>query len=589
MGLHSTDKLGIERLLFAARAAASAGKQLRGAFHPEKTRRQALQVSAACAPAPECRIRVRRALHDVNKKDSLAGFGGRRRAPQGDDHIGSQIGGKAPEQGVGQVVQAAQAQQLFRFEPLDAPRPATQEVGRKPAGFGDRRQHQRIGPQQKAGEQASLRAVASSVAPVHAAQHGWGELGHCSKADQTNAYQRIGFASQMEIAVAQQQHKCDRAAPDPQQQAGQVTGRMVADAAGAQQQRHDQIITDHAGDCDRFHHDHAGGGGQTADESQQGEPDLPVGQRYRKNEGLRVRLAGTGQQHPTESDGEDEHIDQQQVGREHPCGAAQMALIDVFHHHDLELARQENHRQHRQQSEREPLTPGKCRRPPATGQLRQRRNLRGTFEDVAHAVEQAVAHVQSDGQKCHQLDERLEGDRRDHAFMALQRVQTPCAEHGGKAGQSKGEVKRAVVPPARRRQMRGTARVGQHPEPNRDSLELQCDVGNDANHGDDRDHAGEHRALSVPAADEVGDRRDAVAFGDAHHLAHDQPCQHHRQGGPEIDWQKPDARAGGTADAAEIGPGTAVDRYRQGVDPGVADHGAALRRATVTPGGNGEQ
>ena len=48
-------------------------------------------------------------------------------------------------------------------------------------------------------------------------------------------------------------------------------------------------------------------------------------------------------------------------------------------------------------------------------------------------------------------------------------------------------------------------------EAGRDRLQLQRDVGQDADHRDDRDQAAEQRALAVARGDEVGERRDAVA------------------------------------------------------------------------------
>ena len=120
-------------------------------------------------------------------------------------------------------------------------------------------------------------------------------------------------------------------------------------------------------------------------------------------------------------------------------------------------------------------------------------------------------------------------------------------------------------------------------------LQLQRDVGDDADDGDQRDQRGQQRALAVAAGDEVGDRGDPVGLRDADHLAHHDPGQQHRQHRPEVDRQEPDPGGGRAPDAAEIGPGGAVDGQRQRVDPGVVDHRAAACRAPVGEGGDREQ
>ena len=110
-------------------------------------------------------------------------------------------------------------------------------------------------------------------------------------------------------------------------------------------------------------------------------------------------------------------------------------------------------------------------------------------------------------------------------------------------------------------------------------LELQRDVGNDADHGDQRHQRRQQRALAVAAGDEVGDRGDPIGLGDPDHLANDEPGQKHRQHRPEIDRQEPDAGRRRPADAAEIGPGRAIDRQGQRIDPAAGDHRAAASRA----------
>ena len=131
--------------------------------------------------------------------------------------------------------------------------------------------------------------------------------------------------------------------------------------------------------------------------------------------------------------------------------------------------------------------------------------------------------------------------------------------------------------------------AGEDREAARHRLELERDIRNRSDDRDDGDGRSDRLALAVAAGDEVGDRGDAPGARDADHLAQHAPGQHHRQRRPQVDGQEPQPGGGGAADAAEVGPGAAVDRQAQGIDPGVADHAAAGGGAAVGPGGHAEQ
>ena len=210
-------------------------------------------------------------------------------------------------------------------------------------------------------------------------------------------------------------------------------------------------------------------------------------------------------------------------------------------------------------------------------------------EQIRQAVEQTIDHKQTDCQKCHELDHRLERNRRHHALVALRGVEMARAKHHGKTGQRQGHIKRAVVTPVLRVGRTGPGQGRQQRVTGRDRLELQRNIGNDADHGNQRDQARQQRALAIAAANEIGNGRDAVSLGDADHLAQHHPAQHHRQSRPEVNRQKPDSARSGAPDAAEISPCGAVDGQRQRIGPGVVDDRALLRRARVAKIGHGKE
>ena len=105
-----------------------------------------------------------------------------------------------------------------------------------------------------------------------------------------------------------------------------------------------------------------------------------------------------------------------------------------------------------------------------------------------------------------------------------------------------------------------------------DGLELQGDVGERAGNGDDGDDGGDRLALAVAGSEEVGDRGDVLALGQAHDAQQQTPAEHEQQDRAEIDGNEVVAGRGSEPDAAEERPGGAVDGQRQGVDqrPAVA-------------------
>ena len=75
------------------------------------------------------------------------------------------------------------------------------------------------------------------------------------------------------------------------------------------------------------------------------EDRLVAEQRQRQHE--IVGIAGARQQDAAgDGDGQDEEIDDQQIERELPERAVEMALVDVLDHHHLELPRQAEGREH---------------------------------------------------------------------------------------------------------------------------------------------------------------------------------------------------------------------------------------------------
>jgi hypothetical protein len=113
---------------------------------------------------------------------------------------------------------------------------------------------------------------------------------------------------------------------------------------------------------------------------------------------------------PAIGDRHHEEVDEQQIERKEPDGAAQMALVAVFHDRDLELARQQHDRQAGQQGDGEPVGEGRDAR--LEQRLQQRAVLDRRQRRPAQA-EEAEGDEESHREKGHELDDGLEGDGRD--------------------------------------------------------------------------------------------------------------------------------------------------------------------------------
>ena len=188
-----------------------------------------------------------------------------------------------------------------------------------------------------------------------------------------------------------------------------------------------------------------------------------------------------------------------------------MALVDVLDHGDLELPRQEDEGAHRQGDQPEPIAValGRCHGE-QPGQLGRGG---GPVDEVAEPAEHPEGHVDPDRQEGHQLDERLDGDRGDHALVPFARVEVAGPERDREGREQQGHDQGGPAgerPRGDRRRRPGSHPGGgaEHLVGGRDRRELESEVGDAADHGDDGDERAEPGALAVPGGDVVGDRGD---------------------------------------------------------------------------------
>ena len=373
------------------------------------------------------------------------------------------------------LIEPGQAKQLLRSQQFQSEQTLAQKLGGQPARFGKRGQQQGVAPHRKATEQPGHGAVAGAAFPVNAAKNGGRKLGHCGERDQADSHQGVGVARSAKVDVAQQQNRHNRPAANAQQQTGEVLSLVQAQGLHAQGQRHHQVVADHGGQRNRLHNHHAGGGRQTTDEHEQGQSLVAQGHRQGQHKSVGIHIARREVQHAGQGNRQHEDVDQQQVQREQPDRLAQVLLIDVFHHRDLELAWQQHDREHGENGERPPTAIAVAGVGHGHERLEFGHQL-GARKDVAKSIEDAEGDKQTHGQEGQQLDHGLECNGCHHTFMPLGGVQMPRAKQEREGGQDRGDVQRAVLPQRLGRGLGGHDDIGvvqQNRETVGDRLQLQ--------------------------------------------------------------------------------------------------------------------
>ena len=191
---------------------------------------------------------------------------------------------------------------------------------------------------------------------------------------------------------------------------------------------------------------------------------------------------------PGERDRQHEHVDREQVQRKQPDRLHDMALVDVLDHADLELARQEQDRHHRQEDERRPGAVGTL----AAAERQAAARILGSAAAPAKMSPKpsymAKVTKSPTATNASELDQRLEGDGGDHPLVPLGGIEVARTEHDGERGEQQRHVQRRVAPRrSRPPTLAGTATSGYCSRIVKllgHRLQLQRDVRNDADHRD---------------------------------------------------------------------------------------------------------
>ena len=147
-------------------------------------------------------------------------------------------------------------------------------------------------------------------------------------------------------------------------------------------------------------------------------------QRQRQHEHVAVDAAGRKRQQAGHRDRHHEQIDEDEIDRKQPGGAADLGLAVVLDDGDVELPRQQHDREQRQHRHG-----GECR---AGGDARQHsrrlRLLQRAGEQRERPVEHHESHEDADREKGDELDDRFGRDRQHQPVLMLGGVDVAGAE-----------------------------------------------------------------------------------------------------------------------------------------------------------------
>ena len=260
-------------------------------------------------------------------------------------------------------------------------------------------------PDGDAHQQAGDKAAAIGGWPVQHREHAGKKLQGGDEGGDAQVGEVLFGAQEHIEAVASHDDGGDQQAPSPFQPAIDVAlgGRLV--------QRQYQVVEDHAGERQGHHDDQAAGRRQAADVGNHGQQAIVGGDADAEGEVLGVGWRAEFEAGP--EDRRDGQADQQQEQRQAPAGTDHGPRVEVLGEGHVIHVRHDDGRgkEHQQQG-----TPGAFLQRGVQCFEGDLVLLQPAFQ-LAQAAKYAVHRIQADAGQGHQLDQRLEGNRKHQAFM----------------------------------------------------------------------------------------------------------------------------------------------------------------------------
>ena len=441
---------------------------------------------------------------------------------------------------------------------------------RQPRRGQNRRQRQRVEPKRQPDPQTGARRPRIAPAAQRRHQQVRGELGHRRKGHEADRGERA-FGRDQQVPRQRQRHNGhDRHPPGDQQP---LTDRAPARrASAANDRREDQIVRNHGGKRGRIDDHHRGGRADPPQQRRAQQPRLAQrgGQRQHVKVGrdMAAQQSDAGQRNRQHQQGHN-----RQIGGKAQPGARQIFRLASLDQRHVELARQHQHRHHRDHQNHRDIM---FERAGAEGrhQLLHPGGARGDS-----AFRQGVERKARDQRQRDQLDHRFEPDGVDQPLAPPRQLEAARAEQNGEQRQHhcrRDHHRHRDIAPRSQRQRRA------------DRAQLEGDVRHRAGQRDHRHQPRDHHVMPEAGGDEIGDGRSLFLGHRARQQGQKAWGQQQQQQRPDIDRQIGPAIAHRAADRAIEGPAGAIDPQPQRI--GDQPHPAkAGQRTALDQRGHREQ
>jgi len=507
------------------------------------------------APAPE--IRCDRCKLVGHEQIGLHALDGGRLTHQRKHDVGEHVERQAPEHAMDQRRHVG-AEQRLRAQTREAEQALREPDGATRITIGETRQEQRVGPDDEAHQHAAHRAARGGAPPEKPAEKRRRKLrdsGEGQKADGG----KLRVSKRVIVEIGHRHDGEDGDAADLEQEAAEIGSFSLRRRTAFQRQRDDDVVRHHDRQCHAFHNHHRGRGGQAADEHDDAQRGRSGGDRKRQHIHVAVGRAERESDKARNRDGDHEQVDDDEIEREQPAGAAHFRLGRILHHADMELARQQHDREKRQQRHCDKIADRRRGFDGAHGLRRFHR----AFPQLRRAE-----HHEGDEHACsdegHQLDQRFRRYCQHQAVLVLGGVGLARAEQHREGGEGDGDDEGDVADIGNAGNV--LILIEDRLQRRCDGFQLQRDVRHRADDGDGGGGGRDGLALAVAGGDEVGDRGDVLRFRQLDDAHQQRRAERDHQDRADIDREEFDAGACREADRAEERPGRTVDRKRQRID-----------------------
>ena len=294
----------------------------------------------------------------------------------------------------------------------------------------DRGQKQEVKPGQRAYRHARDRAPRSPATPEEPAEKGRRDLRHRRERQEADRHE-ARFAGHALVGEAQRQNADDGDPAHPQHQRADVAFSGERRRAAPEQERHHQVVGNGDGEGDALDHNHSGRRGEAAHHRQERHAMRAGVERQRENGQVAIERRVRENLEAGDGEGRNEQIDQHEIGGKEPGRGADVPLVVVLDHGDVELARQKHDRERRQQRGHHPDR-GIGRRldhrgDPGIGP--------GDLGQIADPVVEPPDDEGANGEKRHQLDDQFDRDGENETVLMLLGVDAPGAERHREDGE----------------------------------------------------------------------------------------------------------------------------------------------------------